>query len=768
MDRLAKLRCRSSTGSGPLNASSTSMGNAAGYETANDDSLTSGCSMYFSINEGDTDEQPVLEKTLDAKEPSSDSTIDKTLENDFSVGEVSTIRKPILAHASPATVKIASKMSVKYLGVSSTPAKSLKDTEKAKMKTPASKKVNISGVVKLNDTNDKNCSLMEKMREPKVSESSSVEDGNESKLIMDSSVVPVPQESNKSFGTNILANFFATLDVNKCTPLPEIKVIQPEEVQSDTTPSKSRDSNSLQSFFESLKKYPTESEKENKQTDRRKSLRKSLIPSKSIDERPKTRNSILVATSENRVASPISKTTRKSNLVKLIPDKLKEMRKANQSDLVTFQRKSTIPLPKIVTSAAASKTTVSAKSVTIEQDIIGDSIKVNGNRKSIFPPTTKPSPSVALKRKTIAPMAVTSRRSVLPAKNSRRSVIPPANTALQKTVPLRIPAKTTITSSDTSLKSSLGKRSSTLIPAEGGEPMTKLRKSLAPVKEISPRVSPRATTAKTSSRIRPPNVTVASSSTTAVMNFKKPEIFTCDTCQRSFRLKSSLDSHRKLTHQSGSLTSTPSASTNSKSNDSSTENQCRFCSKSFANPKFLSNHVISNCLKIPPLEKRKLLAQREDQQRAANNRSGERSNVSRITTRPKLDSAGSSNSSNRSVDAPPSDTSTSSSIGDTSSASLSSQGVSKKRNKATDKQRTVGHTGITRTPKKEIKCHHCSKKFINAVEYALHVQAHAKGGLQPLKDLVTQNQKTDVPSQLPEVAKLVQKLTNIKNRVNSK
>ncbi|XP_058827845.1 uncharacterized protein LOC131687765 [Topomyia yanbarensis] len=773
MDRLAKLRHRSSTGSGPLNVSSTSMGNGVGYETANDDSLTSGCSLYFSINEGNetnaAEELPLAEKTLNSK-GTSDNTIDKTLENDFSVEEVSTIRKPMIAHASPATVKIASKMKVKYLGVASTPARTLKKAKEAK--TPASEKVNLSGLARLEESVEtKSCSMMEKMREPKVSECST-DDGDESKIALDSSAIPVPPEGNKSFGANVLANFFATLDVNKCTPLPDIKVSQPEEEnRTDKTPSKGRDSNSLQSFFESLKKNPIEQEKENKPlSDKRKSVRKSLIPTKSAEERPKTRISLMSATSENRVASPISKASRKSNLVRLIPDKLKEMRKANQSDLVTFQRKPTIPPPKV---AAVTKTTEPTKPLAFREDIVGDSIKVTGNRKSTLPPP-KPLPGVALKRKTMVPTVAASRKSVLPAINSRRSVVPAVNSVQSKIIPLRVPAKTTITSSDTSLKTSLGKRSSTLAPIEGTEPVAKQRKSLAPVKEASPRVSPRTTAAKATSRIRPPTTTGTS---VAASGFKKPETFACDKCQRSFRLKSSLDSHRKLTHQNGS-SSVTSSNNNNKSNDgSASDNQCLFCSKYFANAKILSSHVIHNCLKVPLLEKRKLLAQQEDQRRAANVRSIERTNTSRTaplrtTTRSKLVSAGSSNASNRSVDVPLSETATSSSSPDTSSASISSLTTgSKKRQPASGKPRTVGHTGITRTPKKEIKCHHCSRKFVNAVEYALHVQAHARNGLQPLNNPLDEDPKGSSDGeaiQRHEVANIVQKLATIRNRFNSK
>lgn len=130
--------------------------------------------------------------------------------------------------------------------------------------------------------------------------------------------------------------------------------------------------------------------------------------------------------------------------------------------------------------------------------------------------------------------------------------------------------------------------------------------------------------------------------------------------------------------------------------------------------------MISNCLKIPIPEKRKLLAL-DDQERA-------KSSPSRTPVgRPKAPSAiGSATSLNNT------DTSTSSSIGDTSANSsnastrpTSSNGTGGAIRK--QGRNGIGHTGITRTPKKEMKCHLCGRKFLNAGQYALHVQAHAKG-----------------------------------------
>ncbi|XP_055617399.1 serine-rich adhesin for platelets [Toxorhynchites rutilus septentrionalis] len=747
MDRLAKLRHRSSVG---LNSSSTSSLTGTGYETANDESITSGCSMYYSMTEGEEAPSPRTgaEARDDCKEDQtlscSHATVevtDQTLQNDFSVEEVSTIRKVTIAlKASPATVEIASQMSVKYMGVSSTPAKGPPSARKVKPKTPAGNGNDLSGFAELNGTGDKkSLSIMRKMREPKLSECSSTEEGDDSRFALDSSVrsaveiEKIAAVGNKSYGTNVLSNFFASLDVNKCSPrIPEIKVDEPVEDKTDKTdktPPKRRDSNSLQNFFESLKKDPMPDRgKENKPAsavERRKSVRKSLMP-KASEERAKTRSSLLAVASPNRAASSIVKSAKKANPVKLIPEKLKQMRRAAQLDLVSVKRKSVVPAP-MVRAAVVANPKADEKEPTVDKskneetvdnkkdnDVVGDCLKVGASEAGGIA-VKKASPKIPKLRKSIMPTAVRSRRSVVPA----------AITAQSK-VSLRIPAKTTLASSESARRNSLGKRPSVQTKTERTEqPLAKLRKSLAPVKEATASKQPpkKEVTKPLASRIRPPTATGASV-------FKKPDSFTCDICQRSFRLKLTLEGHKKSTHPHG--TGSPSSrtagsdggATTSKSTDA---NKCRHCAKSFASAKILSNHLASNCVKIPLLEKRKLLAQNE-QQRAASAKTtttlptNDRSTRERMV-RPSTSRADSSNRENSSNN---SDTSTSSSIGDTST-NTSGGKLTNNNNNSTSRKLAVGHTGITRTPKKEMKCHLCVQRFLNAVEYALHVQTHVKG-----------------------------------------
>lgn len=734
-----------------MNASTTSS-LAAGYETANDDSLTSGSgSMYFSMTDGGGDatktaeedegavpeDEPTLSGTL-ASAGHSSGVVDQTLENDFSVEEVSTIRKATIAHASPATVQVAAGMAVKYLGVSSTPA-----APKTPKQVPSTKQ-DLSGFDQLEQTP----SIMKKMRDPKTpAESPYVEDPEESKVTLDGSgMQEPPPPGNKSYGTNVLANFFASLDVNSKTPVqPEIKVSAPEEVQPAATSTgitpttNKRESNSLENFFESLKKNPAIGPSAS--STRRKSLvRKSLIP----------KVAPIVA---NRVASPIS---RRSTAVRLIPDKLREMRKTtNQAadQLVQFRRKS-VAVP---TASATTTTTKKSEEVPVRKSMAVAAVKAASTANS-----------ATLKRKSVVPATANGRRSVLPAVPAvRRGVI--SATAAPR-VALKIPAKTTLSNGPDSTSASnsastrrtlLGKRPATaatdkvMTPPAAEQPAAKQRKSLAPVKEASPaiRVSPRNKPATApQSRIRPPTVAAA---------FKKPETFTCDHCQRIFRLRSSYETHLKTVHQNPATQPSPSKSS-SETGPSSAGAKCQYCGKAFAGARFLTNHVVSNCSKVPLPEKRRLLAEGE-RERAANLKRTPDGAKKRMSLRPPTTTASNrSASSTRSGDE--TDTSTSSSSGATTSGSGGRKKVAV----------STSGGGISRTPNKELKCHLCARRFLNAVEYALHVQAHAKNGKSAVGgggdgENVENLAKEDQPEQeitSAAVSKLVQKLATLTKTSN--
>lgn len=721
MDRLTKLRCLSSS-------SQTSFGN--GYETANDDSATSG-SFYFSAIESDNDHAEASKDegdTLSRPVTSDYTTDDQTLENDFSLEEVSTIRKPMIIEASPATVKIASQMNGKYMGVASTPARITRRSLKTPGKTPRSVKcTNLSGIDKLDTSNEKS-SIMLKMREPKFLDSSTV-DNDVSHSNLDTTALSAADSpgiaANKSSETdNALANFFASLNTKNFIPVPQIIITAPQEVTTKATAT-------------------TEKENCPSPVQRRRSARKSL--SYKMENGPKTRSSILTnVNSGNRVASPITKVTRKSSLVKILPERLKEMRKANQlTEMIKFRR--SVSSTRSVLSSAEPAPGLSAK-----EDIVGDCIKVNDKSYKPITAIPKPAEKDLLKRKSVVPAAVV-RKSMIPAKMVRQSINPNTNFANQK-VPVKVPARTTLVSSSNALR----KRS--IAPnIDKIEPLPK-RKSVVPTN-----IKSMTENDGKLSRTRP-------ATTAATVPFKKPETFSCDTCQHTFRLKTSLESHRKLAHQNP--TNSPKQEGSNKKSDDSLATKCRHCAKEFVSSRILSNHILTNCLKIPPLEKRKLLIQEENHRAATAKPTGEttrpnRSHLIRPSTvaavRQNLLAVVRDKVPNTSVDGESSDTSTTSSIKNSTANNIAS-----KRRTATGavRKRTTCATGISRTPKKEVKCHFCNRRFLNTVEYALHVEAHTKA-VEPLKkDEEPAEPKDDL--YLQDAAEIMQKLATLKNRIQKR
>ncbi|KAL1373511.1 hypothetical protein pipiens_018617 [Culex pipiens pipiens] len=389
--------------------------------------------------------------------------------------------------------------------------------------------------------------------------------------------------------------------------------------------------------------------------------------------------------------------------------------------------------------------------------------------------------AVAKRKSVVPPATANGRKSVLPAVSAvRRGVV--SATAAPRVV-LKIPAKTTLSngpdgssssSSSSSLTSAstrrtlLGKRPATaaapvtatsslpdkLTPTE--QPAAKQRKSLAPVKEavrVSPRNKP--VTAPQQSRIRPP--------TSAASSFKKPETFTCGHCQRIFRLRSSYETHLKTVHQNS--TTPPQPSPTKSSEVVSSGAKCQYCGKAFAGARFLTNHVVANCDKVPLPEKRRLLAEGERERAASVKRGGTpdaAKKKQRMSIRPSTTTTG-SGASNRSASS--STTTRSGDETDTSTCSSNGGGVitAGARKKVTVPSRGGGG-GISRTPNKELKCHLCARRFLNAVEYALHVQAHAKNG-KPTGGGGGGGDGEDVENQQQiaseEVSKLVQKLVTL-------
>ncbi|XP_016960554.1 uncharacterized protein LOC108031530 [Drosophila biarmipes] len=222
------------------------------------------------------------------------------------------------------------------------------------------------------------------------------------------------------------------------------------------------------------------------------------------------------------------------------------------------------------------------------------------------------------------------------------------------------------------------------------------RKSLAVTSGRSP---PKSTTKV----IKPPLKSVPDS------------VFKCKNCGATFRLKSLLDMHMRKHDlvENGSKTlkrlntnPPPAAAGGSK-------NRCKFCDKSFALERALHIHLMQNCTKIPPAEKRKLeFTELNHEAKAQLPKIGATSVISqpapiamptkpqhRMSTIPRMAS-----SNMPQPMAPPS--------------------VKKV-------PKNVAHAGVYRTPTKTVPCHICKQSFKSILEFTKHsMAAHAKSQLK--------------------------------------
>ncbi|XP_039947639.1 uncharacterized protein LOC120766300 isoform X2 [Bactrocera tryoni] len=108
-----------------------------------------------------------------------------------------------------------------------------------------------------------------------------------------------------------------------------------------------------------------------------------------------------------------------------------------------------------------------------------------------------------------------------------------------------------------------------------------------------------------------PPLTAPNTKTRPIVTAKPDSIFVCKVCGCKFSLKSLLDAHKRSHEGDGvpafvKKTATSAASTASSITHSNNGNKCRYCDKKFALLRALHIHLLQNCPKIPPNDKRKL------------------------------------------------------------------------------------------------------------------------------------------------------------------
>ncbi|KAM7360784.1 uncharacterized protein ACRADG_007727 isoform 1-T3 [Cochliomyia hominivorax] len=213
----------------------------------------------------------------------------------------------------------------------------------------------------------------------------------------------------------------------------------------------------------------------------------------------------------------------------------------------------------------------------------------------------------------------------------------------------------------------------------------------------------------------------------------KPNIsFTCNVCKEKFRIKSLLDAHRR-SHEGDNVTPAFIKKPTSASNASSVlgnTNQCKYCDKKFALTKALHIHLLQNCSKIPPSEKRKLhytdlnhveKAQLPDVFSHHNLQSNASNAVALTNATPRQTSLkhntktlpkSSTESINDNKDLQKITTDLINCV-DGSNMTTSSISVQKIK-------KITAHAGVYRTPSKSVPCHLCKLTFKSILDYTNH------------------------------------------------
>ncbi|XP_013108837.2 serine-rich adhesin for platelets [Stomoxys calcitrans] len=250
------------------------------------------------------------------------------------------------------------------------------------------------------------------------------------------------------------------------------------------------------------------------------------------------------------------------------------------------------------------------------------------------------------------------------------------------------------------------------------------------------------------SKIRPPTLSANSNQAAKMQDIT----FTCSSCKEKFRIKSLLDAHRR-SHEGETTSNTiaknkalPTAQTvkmpqptgpSTKTTHSmphSEENKCKYCDKKFALVRALHIHLLQNCSKIPPGDKRKLqYTEMNHVEKAklptfahhgngsANTASSKQATPRMAVRQQKSVDIGKYNkesSMEKDLRTKQCDSSSSSISGSqtniAASTATNTTGSVQKSKKAT------AHSGVFKTPSKSVPCHLCKLTFKSILDYTNH------------------------------------------------
>ncbi|EDV30258.1 uncharacterized protein Dana_GF23037 [Drosophila ananassae] len=194
-----------------------------------------------------------------------------------------------------------------------------------------------------------------------------------------------------------------------------------------------------------------------------------------------------------------------------------------------------------------------------------------------------------------------------------------------------------------------------------------------------------------------------------------PVIYNCKTCDATFRVKSLLDMHVRMHDMvENGPKSLKRLNTNTVGGGTSalgSKNSCKYCDKNFALERALHIHLMQNCSKIPPGEKRKLQFTELNHEKKA-----------------QLPKIGASNAVNQPCTLSQKTQQRFSMIPSKATSSFEPPMAPPSTKKVPKK---AAHAGVYRTPTKTVPCHICKQSFKSILEFTNHsLTVHTKNFTQ--------------------------------------
>ncbi|XP_043064862.1 uncharacterized protein LOC108098877 isoform X2 [Drosophila ficusphila] len=201
-------------------------------------------------------------------------------------------------------------------------------------------------------------------------------------------------------------------------------------------------------------------------------------------------------------------------------------------------------------------------------------------------------------------------------------------------------------------------------------------------------------------------------------------VFKCKICGQTFRLKCLLTTHVRMHDLVENGPKTLKRLHVNPAGAGSSKNRCKFCDKNFALERALHIHLMQNCTKIPPTEKRKLQFTELNHEKKAQ--------------LPKIGVVPSSAVAAR-LTLPQKSGIQAISTPGTASTNVAQSMVPPSVKKVL---KNVAHAGVFRTPTKTVPCHICKQSFKSILEFTNHsLTVHVKKqlnedemGAQSVKD----------------------------------